>query len=172
MAITLNRDHRVRTDRFLPVAERHERMVVLASGPSGAGVLEHPGVPVIAVNGAITGLSWTPASGDRFHIPDRDLDDTVFVVSEMTIETADLPGGRVVKFNGTTEWALDSIAEDEVVWLPHEAQLRNLLGGTFVRLEPVGDGFAVETEGRHGGRYVDVDAERAYARALLARLEA
>jgi len=119
-----------------------------------------------------SGLTWTPASGDRFHIPDRDLDDSVFVVSEMTIETADLPTGRVVKFNGTTEWALDSIAEDEVVWLPHEAQLRTLLGTTFVRLEPVGDGFAVETDGRHGGRYVDVDAERAYARALLARLEA
>lgn len=118
------------------------------------------------------GLTWTPSSGDRFHIPDRDLDDAVFVVSEMTIETADLPTGRVVKFNGTTEWALDSIAEDEVVWLPHEAQLRRLLGATFVRLEPVGDGFAVETDGRHGGRYVDVDAERAYARALLARLEA
>lgn len=118
------------------------------------------------------GLVWTPASGDRFHIPDRDLDEAVFVVSEMTIETADLPTGRVVKFNGTTEWALDSIAEDEVVWLPHEAQLRGLLGDAFVRLEPVGDGFAVETTGRSGGRYVDVDAERAYARALLARLEA
>jgi hypothetical protein len=118
------------------------------------------------------GLAWTPVSGDRFHIPDRDLDETVFVLSEMTIETADLPTGRVVKFNGTTEWALDSIAEDEVVWLPHEAQLRGLLGDTFVRLEPVGDGYAVETTGRSGGRYVDVDAERAYARALLARLEA
>lgn len=118
------------------------------------------------------GLAWSPSSGDRFHVPDRDLDDTVFVVSEMTIETADLPTGRVVKFNGTTEWALDSIAEDEVVWLPHEAQLRELLGAAFVRLEPVGDGFAVETSGPAGGRYVDVDPERAYARALLARLEA
>lgn len=118
------------------------------------------------------GLVWTPRSGDRFHIPERDLDDEVFVLSEMTIETADLPTGRVVKFNGTTEWALDSIAEDEVVWLPHEGQLRELLGAAFVRLEPVGDGFAVETVGRKGGRYVDVDAERAYARALLARLDA
>jgi hypothetical protein len=60
MALTINRDHRVITNGFLPVTERHERMVVLASGPSGAGVREHPGVPVIAVNGAITGLSWTP----------------------------------------------------------------------------------------------------------------
>lgn len=117
------------------------------------------------------GLAWVPRSGDRFHLPDRDLDDIVFVVSEMTIETADLPTGRVVKFNGTTEWALDSIEESEVVWLPHEAQLRELLGESFVRLEPVGDGFAVETAGRAGGRYVDVDAERAYARALLASLE-
>lgn len=118
------------------------------------------------------GLVWTPQSGDRFHIPDSDLDDAVFVLSEMTIETADLPTGRVVKFNGTTEWALDSIAEDEVVWLPHESQLRELLGQAFVRLEPVGDGFAVETHGPGAGRHLDVDAERAYARALLAHLEA
>jgi hypothetical protein len=117
------------------------------------------------------GLEWTPASGDRFHVPDRDLDDQTFVVSEMTIETHELPAGRVVRFNGTTEWALDSIMESEVVWLPHEAQLRALLGSEFVRLEALGDGFAVETSGPRGGRFVDIDAERAYARALLARLE-
>ena len=125
----------------------------------------------LAVRLKAAGLAWTPASGDRFHLPDRDLDDTVFVLSDMTIETADLPTGRVVKFNGTTEWALDSIEETEVVWLPHEGQLRALLGESFVRLEPVGDGFAVETTGVAGGRYVDVDPERAYARALLAGLE-
>lgn len=125
----------------------------------------------LAVRLKAAGLAWTPRSGDRFHLPDRDLDDTVFVLSEMTIETADLPTGRVVKFNGTTEWALDSIEESEVVWLPHETQLRELLGESFVRLEPVGDGFAVEITGPAGGRYVDVDAERAYARALLASLE-
>ena len=125
----------------------------------------------LAVRLKAAGLAWSPRSGDRFHLPDRDLDDTVFVLSEMTIETADLPTGRVVKFNGTTEWALDSIEETEVVWLPHEGQLRELLGEAFVRLEPVGDGFAVETAGPTGGRYVDVDPERAYARALLASLE-
>ncbi|MGH3363570.1 MAG: hypothetical protein ACRDOW_02485 [Nocardioidaceae bacterium] len=31
------------------------------------------------------------------------------------------------RFNGTTGWALDSIAQDEVVRPPHEAQLRALL---------------------------------------------
>ena len=114
------------------------------------------------------GLDWRPASGDRFAIPERDLDGQVFVVSEMTIETVELPTGPLVRFNGTTEWALDSIAQAEVIWLPHEAQLRALLGTRFIRLEVLGDGFAVETA---AGRFVDIDAERAYARALLAVLE-
>ena len=116
------------------------------------------------------GLTWTPASGDRFAIPDRDLDGQVFVVSEMTIETRQVPGGSVVKFNGTTEWALDSISQSEVVWLPHEAQLRDLVGSAFRRLEPAGDGFAVEALDPDGStiRELDVDAERAYARVLLA----
>ena len=118
------------------------------------------------------GVAWTPASGDRFAIPDRDLDGHVFVVSEMTIDTQQLPTGSVMKFNGTTEWALDSIAQTEVVWLPHEAQLRDLLGRAFRRLEPAGDGFAVEAEAPDGRRIreLDVDAERAYARVLLALL--
>lgn len=109
------------------------------------------------------GARWTPASGDRFIIPDRDLDDQVFVISEMTIEAADVPGGRVIKFNGTTEWALDSIAAEAVLWLPREDQLRAMLGGRFSRLEAVGDGFVVELD--DGSRHVDIDAERAYARA-------
>jgi hypothetical protein len=114
------------------------------------------------------GLVWRPASGDRFAIPDRDLDGQVFVVSEMTIETVELPTGPLVRFNGTTEWALDSIAQGEVIWLPHEAQLRTLLGPAFRGLEALGDGFAVEAA--YDGtveRFVDIDAERAYARALL-----
>ena len=119
------------------------------------------------------GLAWTPTSGDRFAIPDRDLDGQVFVISEMTIETQQLATCRVVKFNGTTEWALDSIAENDVVWLPHEAQLRDLLGSAFRKLERAGDGYAVEALAPHGSalRELDVDAERAYARVLLALLD-
>ena len=46
---------------FAPVGQRHARVLVLASGPSGAGPWPaHPGVPVIAVNGAIDGLAWAP----------------------------------------------------------------------------------------------------------------
>lgn len=119
------------------------------------------------------GLPWVPRSGDRFAIPDRDLDSEVFVISEMTIDATPLETGSVVRFNGTTEWALDSIPQDEVIWLPHEAQLRELLGEAFVRLEAVTGGYAVVLDrGGREERHLDIDAERAYARALLALLEA
>jgi hypothetical protein len=119
------------------------------------------------------GLAWTPTSGDRFAIPDRDLDGQVFVVSEMTIETQQLATGGVVKFNGTTEWALDSIAQNDVVWLPQEAQLRELIGSAFRRLEAAGAGYAVEAVAADGStvRELGVDAERAYARVLLALMD-
>lgn len=131
----------------------------------------------LALELARRGLAWTPAGGDRFHVPDRDLDDEVFVVSGMSIEISDLPTGTEMRFNGTVEWALDSIAQDEVVWLPREDQMRDVLGERFVRLESVTGGYAVvlgSPRGRHGAaaeaRHVDIDAERAYARALLSVL--
>jgi hypothetical protein len=118
------------------------------------------------------GLEWTPASGDRFVIPGREMDAEVFVVSELTIDVHQAPTGPLIRFNGTTEWALDSVPQEAVVWLPREGQLREALGARFRRLEPIGDGFAVVIEGLAGTeeRHVDVDAERAYARALLAVL--
>ena len=115
------------------------------------------------------GLPWTPAAGDRFVIADRDMDAEVFVISDLTIEVHDGPAGRLFKFNGTTEWALDSVGQDGVVWLPREGQLRAALGARFRRLEPVGEGWAVEIDHAEA-RHVDTDAERAYARAVLAVL--
>ena len=115
------------------------------------------------------GVVWHPTPGDAFVLPDRDLDDQVFVLSDMVIQTVDLPNGSpILAFNGTTEWALDSLEAHEAVWLPREDQLRTLLGDTFVALERVPgppEGYAVTTD---GGRHVDVTAEAAYARALLA----
>jgi hypothetical protein len=70
------------------------------------------------------GLVWQPAPGDRFCIPDRDMDEDVFVLSTMTIEVHDLPGRTVIGFNGTTEWALDDVDKDAALWLPREDQLR------------------------------------------------
>lgn len=123
------------------------------------------------------GLVWRPASGDRFLVPDRDLDDQVFVVSGMAIEVSDLPTGAEMRFNGTVEWALDSIAQSEVIWLPREEQLRAALGDRFLRLERLdastaGYAVVISTEDGSGGeeRHVDIDTERAYARALLSAL--
>jgi hypothetical protein len=123
------------------------------------------------------GLPWAPVAGDRFVIADCGMDDEVFVVSELTIDVHEAPTGRLFRFNGTTEWALDSVEQEAVVWLPHEGQLRAALGERFGRLEPVGPpgspGFAVVVEiAGAEQRHVDVDAERAYARALLAVLGA
>jgi hypothetical protein len=117
------------------------------------------------------GLEWDPVAGDRFIVPDREMDDDVFVVSDMTVEVHDFPSGKVIGFNGTVEWALDSIEHREVVWLPRESQLRELLGEAFVRLEAVPPGAVVEIETAAGRqRHADVEPERAYARALLATL--
>ncbi len=117
------------------------------------------------------GLHWKPAPGDRFVITDRDMDAEVFVVSQLTIDVRETPTGPMFQFNGTTEWALDSVEQAAVVWLPHEAQLRAALGPAFRRLEPIGDGWAVtvEQDGR-AARHLDIDAECAYARAVLAGL--
>lgn len=132
-----------------------------------------------AVELGARGLLWRPASGDRFCVPDRDLDDDVFVVSGMSVEVSDLPSGAELRFNGTVEWALDSIAQSDVVWLPREDQMRDALGSRFLRLESVTGGYAVvlvpdgpgvDGSGPGEQRYVDIDAERAYARALLSVL--
>ena len=123
---------------------------------------------------AARGLPWHPGSGDRFFVPDRDLDDQVFVVSGMSIEVSELPSGAEMRFNGTVEWALDSIAQSEVIWLPREEQMRAALGERFLRLESVTGGYAVVLVDPSGTgaevRHVDIDAERAYARALLSVL--
>jgi hypothetical protein len=116
------------------------------------------------------GVVWRPAPGDAFVVPDRDLDGQVFVVSDMVIQTVEVPDGpAVLAFNGTTEWALDSLEAQEAVWLPREDQLRDLLGEAFVSLERLAgtpEGFAVTLTGDR--RYVDVDVASAYARAALA----
>jgi hypothetical protein len=115
------------------------------------------------------GLVWKPALGDRFAIPDRDLDDEVFVLSNMTIQVHAVPEGQVIGFNGTTEWALDDVELDETVWLPREDQLRDLLAGTFRSLTATPDGFTVETD---RGTFTGASADDAYATALLRLLSA
>ncbi|MEV4707242.1 pilus assembly protein CpaE [Actinoplanes sp. NPDC049316] len=119
------------------------------------------------------GLEWKPAPGDRFAIPDRDLDDDVFVLSNMTIEVYSVPEGRVIGFNGTTEWALDDVELDEALWLPREDQLRDLLGGTFRRLRRTDDGYEVDIALLgEDHTFAAATPEEAYASALLHLLAA
>ena len=80
------------------------------------------------------GLVWTPVSGDAFQINGPDFEGDVFTVSDMTIEAHAYPSGTVLGFNGTTEWALDSVAIDDALWLPREDQLRDAIAGRFVSL--------------------------------------
>ncbi|WP_225753752.1 pilus assembly protein CpaE [Actinotalea sp. Marseille-Q4924] len=143
---------------------------------------------------ALAGLRWHPAPGDRFVIPQPELGGQVFTLSEMTIEAHHHPSGTVLGFNGTTEWALDSVAQDDALWLPREDQLRDLLGGTFVSLtvedqdqddaagltgqeeQRAGDPgrtYVVTTRGPdgHERRFTAPDAADAYAGALLALVQ-
>lgn len=118
------------------------------------------------------GLEWLPQEGDRFMIPDRDLEDHVFSISEMTIEVRRVAEGKRILFNGAVEWALDSIMQQEVIWLPSEAQLRDRLGSAFRSLHRDDDEFRCEIEiGGESRTFSEPDPANAYGRALLALLE-
>ena len=90
------------------------------------------------------GLVWHPRSGDRFQLDEPEFEADVFTVSEMTVEPREYPTGRILAFNGTTEWVLDSVALEDALWLPHEHQLRELLHGAFRALRRLTDAYEVE----------------------------
>ena len=119
------------------------------------------------------GLQWNPTDGDRFVIPDRELDHHVFSISEMTVDVRAVAGGRQIAFNGAVEWALDAIMEYEVIWLPAEDQLRERLGMAFQSLVRDGDTYRCSI---HAGSLKETHEARsapdAYGHALLALIEA
>jgi len=113
-------------------------------------------------------ISWRPTPGDRFVIPNKEMDDEIFHLAEMTIEVHIHQGTGVIKFNGTTEWALDSIPADDVLWLPREDQLRSLLAERFVALERQEEEWVVTYRAEEGNRRTRAtDPEDAYALAVL-----
>jgi hypothetical protein len=114
------------------------------------------------------GVMWQPEPGDRFTIDEPDLLGEMFWISDLTIELHHYQDQSVLGFNGTTEWALDSVPLDIALWLPREDQLRSLLGSRFARLSRNGAGWVVSV--RDGAGVVDFahpDVECAYALALL-----
>ena len=118
-----------------------------------------------------SGLQWTPSEGDRFVLPDRDLDGHIFTISEMVVEVRRSPVGDLIAFNGTTEWALDAIERAETVWLPREGQLRERLGAALLALARLDGGWRCTV--RIGEELVELEApeaDEAYGRALLAVL--
>ncbi|CAI9386956.1 pilus assembly protein CpaE [Microbacterium sp. T2.11-28] len=123
------------------------------------------------------GLVWHPASGDRFQLDEPEFEADVFTVSEMTIEPRSYPTGTILAFNGTTEWALDSVALEDALWLPREDQLRELLRGAFRSLHRLADTHVVEIALRRDQgsaeelhRFEHPQPEDAYALAVLALL--
>jgi len=70
------------------------------------------------------GLSWTPALHDFFAIPEREMDERIFVLSEMLVTVETVQGTPTILFQGASEWALDTLVTKESIWLPSEEQLR------------------------------------------------
>lgn len=74
-----------------------------------------------------SGLEWQPVLHDFFTIPGSDLENRIFVVSDMMTDVQQLFGHQMITFNGAVEWSLDYIMIIEAVWIPRESQLRELL---------------------------------------------
>jgi hypothetical protein len=119
------------------------------------------------------GVLWQPAAGDRFVIDAELLTSEVFWISDLTVEVHTYRGQSLLGFNGTTEWALDSVTLDQALWLPREDQLRERLGDAFRRLERAGDRWrVVATIWDEEVEFLGSEPEVAYADALLHLLAA
>jgi hypothetical protein len=117
---------------------------------------------------ASDGVLWQPKPGDRFIIDEPDLGGELFWISDLTIELHHYQDQSVLGFNGTTEWALDSVPLDVALWLPREDQLRALLGERFDLLRQDRFEWVVRVRGGAGASdFAHPDAECAYALALL-----
>lgn len=122
-----------------------------------------------------TGLEWKINKNDFFAIPDRGLDDNIFVISDMTVLVETLSGALAVTFHGAVEWALDHVEVAELVWVPREEQLRELLEQYLIgEREPslvlisTADGYRCEIQ--FEGQFLAFDAfgaSDAYGLALL-----
>ncbi|MEZ4766988.1 MAG: hypothetical protein R2844_00985 [Caldilineales bacterium] len=73
------------------------------------------------------GLQWTPAALDLFTVPLPELENQIFVISEMTILAENLHGHPALTFHGSVEWALDHVWTGDALWIPREDQLRSLI---------------------------------------------
>lgn len=121
------------------------------------------------------GLVWSPQNLDLFAIPMPEFEGQIFAINDMTILAEALYGQPAITFHGTVEWALDHLWQGEVIWLPREDQLRELLEQRLLgepqpalTLETARYGYRC-TINRDGESVVfeDFEASEAYAAALL-----
>lgn len=125
------------------------------------------------------GFEWTPALNDFFAVPDRGLDDTVFVISNMTVMVATIQGHLAMTFHGASEWALDHVFFTELVWLPRESQLREAVERRLISQPPPSvtlfcttDGYRCEIQWKQARHQFEAfSAADAYGLALLHLLE-
>lgn len=121
------------------------------------------------------GVRWHPLAGDRFTVRSEEIMGEVFTVADMVVEARQYPTGTLLAFNGTTEWALDSVQLEEALWLPREDQLRDLLGAAFRSLARSTTGefqVLVEIPGQPERLFSADGAANAYAEAVLALISA
>lgn len=122
------------------------------------------------------GLVWRATINDFFAIPERGMDERVFVLADMQAQLDIFRGWPVVTFHGTAEWALDYILTTEVVWMPREEQLRDALFSLLANQQSSDIGLHVYPNGaancsiQWNGQAQDFTASTAadaYGRALL-----
>lgn len=124
------------------------------------------------------GLTWQPVERDLFALPDREMDEHIFVISVLPAQIQLHNGRPAVAFLASAEWALDYVLLGEAVWLPHESQLREALSAriapeaTLALTRHMG-GYRCTVELAGVDRHFDApNAETAYAFALLEALGA
>ena len=142
-----------------------------AGGRSARDVGENDPVITVELARALltSGVLWEPRAGDRFVVDAELLTGEVFWISDLTVEVQSYRDQSLLGFNGTTEWALDSVTLDQALWLPREDQLRELLGDRLeaVRRLPVGWEVTYAASPGYVRTVTDADLECAYARAVL-----
>ncbi len=125
---------------------------------------------------AAAGLKWTPAERDTFMVPGADMDQRIFVVSELTALIQPLAGVQHITFHGTSEWALDHVMVRDAVWLPSETQLRLALEEYLPEeayvLERGPEGYHCLVPSIEGNGRSYPTADEAYGAALLHALAA
>ena len=121
------------------------------------------------------GVRWSPQAGDRFTVRTEEMTGEVFTVADMVVEAREYRTGTLLAFNGTTEWALDSVQLEQALWLPREDQLRELLGSSFrslARSSTASYQVLAEIPGQPERLFTADDATDAYAGAVLALVKA